>query len=127
MARGFAKAAQKIKRVRQQFPDRLGLAMRQETEVEATESKRRTPVDRGNLRSSVRANGPFREGRRVWCTVTAGGPSAPYALYVHEDLTAFHPVGQAKFIESVLLESRPHMAGRVAARMKFNRENYAVD
>jgi hypothetical protein len=27
------------------------------------------------------------------------GFSAPYALYVHEDLSKVHPVGQAKFLE----------------------------
>lgn len=117
----------RIKRVREQFPDRVGLALRQETEIEGTEVQRRTPVDRGNLRRSVRVNGPIREGRRVWCTITAGGVSAPYAIYVHENLEVIHPVGQAKFIESVVLESRTTMGGRVAARIKFNRDHYAVD
>ena len=36
---------------------------------------------------------------------------------VHENLDAFHRVGQAKFLESVLVESRPYLAARVARRM----------
>lgn len=31
--------------------------------------------------------------------VSYGGKSAPYAVYVHEDMTKFHPHGQAKFLE----------------------------
>ena len=46
-----------------------------------------------------------------------GGPAAGYAIYVHEDLGAFHPVGDAKFMESVLNESRPFLAKRIAARV----------
>lgn len=57
----------------------------------------------------------------VWTNIVAGGPSAPYAIYVHEDLEAFHKVGQAKYIESVLMESRPFMAARVAKRIDLNK------
>jgi hypothetical protein len=48
-----------------------------------------------------------------------GGPAAPYAIKVHEDLEAFHRVGQAKFLESVLLESAPHLAQRVSRRIRL--------
>jgi hypothetical protein len=57
----------------------------------------------------------------IYALIVAGGPAAPYAIYVHEDLEAIHPVGQAKFIESVLLESRPFMAARIAKRIDLNR------
>jgi hypothetical protein len=90
--------------------------------------KRRTPVwnsDRrlprgrvsGALRASVRVIAPVRKGTSVFVLVAAGGPSAPYAIYVHEDLDAFHKVGQAKYLESVILESRAFMAARVAKRV----------
>jgi hypothetical protein len=51
----------------------------------------------------------------------ATGRQAPYAIYVHENPDAIHPVGQWKFMESVIDESRPHMAERLAARIHFNR------
>lgn len=34
------------------------------------------------------------------------GFTASYALYVHENLQAYHPVGQAKFLEQPLRENR---------------------
>jgi hypothetical protein len=40
---------------------------------------------------------------------------------VHEDLTALHKIGQAKYLESVIMESRPFMAARVARRMDLNK------
>ena len=118
---GAKEMREKLARLRQRFPDEIGLALRQETEIESTEVKKRTPVDTGNLRASVHVEGPFREGRRVWTQIVAGGPAAPYAIYVHENPDAVHPVGQWKFIESVILESAPYMAQRLAKRIDLNR------
>lgn len=92
-----------------------------EVEVEVKEVKRRTPVDQGTLRGSVHQVGPTRRWRVIETMIVAGGPSAPYAIYVHEDLDAFHKVGQAKFIESVILESRPFIGARVARRIDLTR------
>jgi len=78
-------------------------------------------VEFGELRASEFVEGPTRQGGSVYTKILAGGPSAPYAIYVHEDLEAFHEVGQAKYIESVLLESRPYMAQRVARRIDLNK------
>ena len=109
----------RIAKWKKKIPDALGAALYKETQIEATEAKKRTPVDRGPLRASVHAEGPFRRGTMIWTQIVAGGPAAPYAVYVHEDLEAFHKVGQAKFIESVIMESRPYMAARVAKRMQL--------
>lgn len=89
--------------------------------MEATEVKKRTPVDKGTLRGTVHVVGPVREGKRIYTLIACGGPSAPYAVYVHENLEAFHKVGQAKFLESVIMESRAYMGARVAKRMELNR------
>jgi hypothetical protein len=51
-------------------------------------------------------------------TITVGGPSASYAIYVHENLENFHPIGQAKFLESVVLESAPFLGARIATRVR---------
>lgn len=121
-----------LKRFSRAFPDEVASALYKETQIEATEVKRRTPVwnsDRrvpagvvpGALRASVRVIGPVRRGTQVYTLIAAGGNSAPYAIYVHEDLDAFHKVGQAKYIESVILESRSFMAIRVAKRIDLKR------
>lgn len=89
-------------------------ALRTEAEVEMTEAKERTPVRTGALRSSVRVE-PSEDGLEL--KLKFGGTAAPYAVEVHENLGAFHHVGQAKFLESVLLESAPFLPERVARRM----------
>jgi hypothetical protein len=111
----------RLLRLKQKFPDEVGRALYVETEIEVKEVKRRTPVDKGPLRASVHQEGPTRNWRTIGTSIVAGGPAAPYAIYVHENLEAFHPVGQAKFIESVILESRPHMGARVAKRIELQR------
>lgn len=110
-----------MQRIHKNLPDEIGRALYVETEIETKEAKRRTPVDKGPLRASVHTVGPIREWRSVYTEIVAGGPSAPYAIYVHEDPDAFHPVGQWKYIESVIMESRPYMATRVAKRIDLNR------
>ena len=119
--KGAAAMKARLKNLTKRFPDEVGRALYIETEIETKEAKRRTPVDKGPLRASVHTEGPIRQGRSVFTMIVAGGPAAPYAVIVHEDLVALHPVGQAKFIESVVMESRPHMAARIAKRIELNR------
>lgn len=91
-------------------------ALREEAEIEMTEAKKRTPVDLGALRSSGTVT-TKRVGARMTAQLAFGGAAAPYAVYVHEDLDAYHPVGEAKFLESTVKESAPHMPARVAANV----------
>lgn len=118
---GATALRRKIVKFVERYPDEVARALYQETQVELKEVKRRTPVDTGELRASEHVEGPTRQGKVIYTKIVAGGPSAPYAIYVHEDLEAFHKVGQAKFIESTILESRPYMTARVAKRISLNR------
>lgn len=73
----------------------------------------RTPLQYGDLRSS-----------QTVVPATAGGLEAaivsdlPYSVIVHEDLTARHPVGQAKFLESASAESIPEVNEIIAAAVR---------
>lgn len=111
LARGYVQAAHGQ-------VDRLARAQYIETEIDATEAKERTPVDTGTLKGTVHATGPDMDGDRIVTAIVAGGPAAPYAIEVHENLDAFHKVGQAKFIESVTRESAPHMRSRILRRYR---------
>jgi len=113
--------AQKALKIKGGLKKEIMSALYIETEVEVTEVKQRTPVRYGNLQDSVHQVGPTQEGNTFYSEIVAGGPSAPYAFFVHENLEAFHKVGQAKFLESVILESRPHMAARIARRIELRR------
>ena len=57
----------------------------------------------------------------VAVALTFGGPAVDYAGLVHEDLDAIHPVGQAKFLESTLMESRPFLAARIGKRIDMGK------
>lgn len=91
-----------------------------EGQVELTEMRRRTPVRYGPLRASLTVT-VERNGKRITVEFGAGGPSAPYALYVHERTELFHRVGEAKFIERPLKEVAPHWIGRIARRISLGR------
>lgn len=67
-----------------------------------------TPVLTGTLRNTLHVEGPQRDSRGVSIDIAAGGPSAPYAIKVHEDLNQQHPRGgKAKYLEDPLNELAP--------------------
>jgi hypothetical protein len=96
-------------------------AVKAEMRIELAEVKRRTPLDTGALRASEYVDGPFVERGRIYASIVAGGPTAPYAMIVHENLEAFHRIGQAKYLESVLRESAQFMAARIARRLSVKK------
>lgn len=114
---GLESVLSRLRSVADRVPHVAAEALRAEAEIEMTEAKRRTPVDTGALRASGHVSDPEIDGKNISVSLGFGGPAADYAFYVHEDLDAFHPVGQAKYLESVLDESRPHLAKRVASRI----------
>lgn len=71
-----------------------------ECEMIMAKSKRLVPVDTGTLRASGRVVAEPSGG----ASCEYGGAAGSYAIYVHEDLEAHHPVGQAKFLEEPFLE-----------------------
>jgi hypothetical protein len=119
--KGLIEMRAKLRRLAAEFPQEVGRALYQEALIEAKESMRRTPVDTGALRASHETERPKYEGREISVTIKVGGPAAPYALIVHEDLDAYHPVGRSKFLESTIRESKPFLGQRVARRVDLNR------
>lgn len=98
-------------------------ALLEEMKIELLEAQRRTPVLTGALRDSGKVDLPQVSDQTISCQITFGTtePSSKYAIYVHEDLEAIHPTGQAKFLESVILESAPYMAQRVGRRIDLSK------
>lgn len=114
------------------MPSDVEEALYHEAQIEMTEAKRRTPVwnpDRkvppGHVPGSLRASGmvhePERHGRKISVDLTFGDSAVDYAVFVHEDLEAEHATGQAKFLQSVLEESAPHMAQRIANQLDLKK------
>jgi hypothetical protein len=116
---GFAQLRANVKKLARTFPERVAAALYAEGNIEMTEAKRRTPVATGELRASGFVSIPLVYGNLIQVELSFGGPAAPYAIYVHEDLEAFHnKVGEAKFLESTLKESAPYLMDRVARRCR---------
>lgn len=113
---GTARVERGLQQLYAQFGPVAQRALRAEAEVEMTEMKERTPVRTGALRASGRVEDLG--GGEVGVRFLFGGPAIEYAAEVHENLDAFHRVGQAKYCESVLEESMPYLLPRVAARMR---------
>jgi rRNA processing protein Gar1 len=88
-------------------------------ETKRTECVKRTPKDIGTLRNSVLLKGPEQIGKKTTCSIVAGGAAAPYAVVQHENLQYHHTEGQAKYIESVILESRSSIGDEIAALVRF--------
>lgn len=119
--KGKTEIQRALDRIAKALPDQIEGALYKEALIETKESQRRTPVLTGALRASHVTKKPERSGNDYGVTIEVGGPSAPYAWHVHEDLDAYHKNGQAKFLESTLLESKPYMAKRVADRIDLEK------
>ena len=104
------------------YPQQFGAALRRVGEIDMTEAKQRTPVKTGALRASGTVWGPMQDGGDLVVVMGFGvvpSVSVAYAVEVHENLEAHHPRGgQAKFLESVVLESAPYLAQRVAEQIE---------
>ena len=87
-------------------------------ELWMTVSKTRTPVRFGVLKGSGHVTQPEQVGTSWQVRLVFGGPAAPYAKIVHENLKAHHAVGQAKYLESVVSERKSGLAREVAALMR---------
>lgn len=107
----------KLRRTGEEGAKAARKALYQKAEEVAAKAKApgMTPVKTGNLRSTIHVE-PIQAGQSEY-SIVAGGPAAPYALYVHEDLTARHPNGQAKYIERPFLEVLPTVAPAIGAAL----------
>ena len=96
----------------------MSMAMYQEAEKIITSAKQLTPVNTGALHDSGLAQFPDHEGTALKQELGFGGVAAPYAIYVHEDMTANHVVGQAKFLEIPFREAQVGLAERLIRTMR---------
>ena len=119
--KGVNEMKRTLQRMSLTIPHVVGAALYQEALIEQKESMRRTPVDTTALRGSHHTTLPeIKLGGSISVQIEVGGSAAGYAVIVHEDLDAFHKVGQAKFLESTIKESQPFMLERIAKRVKVS-------
>jgi hypothetical protein len=121
----------RIKQLQKLFPGAQVAALYQEAQIDMTESKKRCPVYSpdlgrvpthvgGTLRASGHVLRPVTKGKVTHVDLVYGGAAEAYAIVQHEGLDFHHNVGEARYLASVLEESAPHMAARIARRITFN-------
>lgn len=107
----------------------LGRALYREGLGIMASSQGLVPVDTTALRSSGYVQEPERDADLITVYLGYGGPAAKinsktgestdaYALYVHENLEAFHPVGMAKYLEMPFDQAKSGMGARIAAAIR---------
>lgn len=106
-----------MSRLALRFPPSVAEAITEEARETLDNAKARTPFVTGNLRDSGRIEVGI-DPAGITVEVKFGGAEAPYAVFVHEDLSAEHPIGQAKFLETAAAEQEHGFGTRVAARMR---------
>lgn len=120
--RGTKQVNRKLQDYADLFPevaaDALFDQMHDVLEPEVYES---TPEKYGDLRSTIRTEESVRKGKIISCSIVAGGDEAPYALFVHEDLDAFHPIGDAKYIERPLNRAARSFGQELGARLQVDK------
>lgn len=117
--RGLDALQRKLENIAKAGPQALAAALYEEAEAVMTASKEQhVPVDTGALRASGHVEPPRQVGNRTEITMGYGGPAAPYAVIVHEDLTKRHPVGGAKYLEIPLRARLQGMPSVLAMRVR---------
>lgn len=127
------KLKQQLVRLKDAFPMRIiGQALKEEAVAIAWDSISMTPIRTGNLRRSHRIIGPYQSEGYVHVSIgVGGGPGSGnlegngtnelpvwYAVNVHENLDSYHPVGQAKFLETAVNTVGRGFQQRVGARIR---------
>ena len=77
------------------------------------------PIDKGPLRASHKKE-TVGKGMAVRCTISAGGPEAPYAAWVHENHEAYHdPPTTAGWMTKAVRERRGTTANMVKRELEI--------
>jgi len=135
---GQAEMMAKLRRIAAEMPNKVGAALYMEANLIMTRAKREfVPVNLGILLGTGDVDRYVEEPGGIYVLLHFGGPSAPYALAVHEHPSAFSPpswegkpiegihsvrTGEPwsldgrgpKFLERPLMEAAEGLAGRLA-------------
>jgi Bacteriophage HK97-gp10, putative tail-component len=116
--KGLDKVIANLQATGPEITQALAAALFMEAEATMAESKLEVPVDTGALRASGTVKMPVINPDSVTVEMGYGGAAAPYAVFVHEDLTKHHPNGNAKFLEGPANRRASGMAERVGKKLQ---------
>jgi len=105
-----------IEELKRKVPITIEKILWEEGQRIMNESVQICPVDTGRLRSSRYVRAPKTHGNE---TTVEMGYDTDYAIFVHENLEAFHKAPtQAKFLETPIRQNLPEIKRRIAERME---------
>jgi hypothetical protein len=107
-----------VEKVKRELPKQMRDAVQAEAEALKVVAQSRVPVKTGALKNSARV---VMDPDKAKASIVFGNTDVDYAVIVHENLEAHHENGQAKFLESTLMEATSGMAERLATRMRFEK------
>lgn len=100
---GLDEARKKLSALAKNYPKKLKTGLVTWGEIVMTRSKEEfVPIDTGALKNSGMVT-PAPD--RIAITLSYGGAASAYAVPVHENPHAHHPVGEYKYLEKPLLEA----------------------
>lgn len=105
---GMQDLEDKLKKLGQAaIPAAAGSLYRSAEKVMASSKQNYVPYDTGALMNSGHVEPPSQEGNNVLVVLGYGGPSAPYAIYVHEIDKHYHHNRQWKYLSTPLEAALP--------------------
>lgn len=107
-----------IKLVVEKFPQRAATALKKAVQPILAESQELVPIRTGALKATGALNVEI-EGNAIIATISYGSDEVGYAVIVHEDLEAHHPVGEAKFLERPLLDAAPTLGAKFGVEFEL--------
>ena len=103
----------RLTQLARRFPMAAAVALNEIAEEIMTDAKEHTPVETGRLRASGKVSDMATPGK-MEVRLTYG---TEYAVHVHENLAARHPVGEAKFLERAIDRRAGTLARDLAAKL----------
>lgn len=116
---GEEKLLAALSQIAREIPEKTGAALFQVgEEIMANAKENYVPVDLGALRASgfVRSDHRYKE---YTVKLGFGGPSAPYALIQHENMTYNHTTGGPKYLERPVMERAGSISRDVAGKVRI--------
>jgi hypothetical protein len=112
---GFEEAQRQLQELQERTLEALKVGMAEEGDLLARVAQELCPIESGALVDSALVYPVEQKGDVLTCGVQFGGPSAPYAVVVHEDLEAHHPDPnrRAKFLTRAEDELSPGRSERL--------------
>ena len=117
---GFEELRRNIFNLIRALPDEIKRAQITEETGTLKLAQDRTPVKTGDLKASGHLGEYVVSGYESSIPIIFG-IDLTYAIYVHENLEAHHDVGQAKFLESAVLDRILDKSKRMAASIQLER------